>query len=687
MARLQTEVESFLLVGGERQARSWSSRVVEPAPTSPQAIAKGNLYVQLELGGEVAASPRLYRLLLNTIQGVYYDAAGGITGGITQAILAGHQAILEHNRVHPEEAQLGGVSCVVLRGEELYVGIGGPAMVLIGLPGQVEQFPSEISETVTPLGTPEAPAVELFRTNLQGEAMVIQVQSEWVARIPARKLAAVALAHEIRTAQDYLESLAPEDAAMGALFLRTRPAAAPSGAAAAVGPDEAVDGDEVTEPGPEAEAIAPTQEEIREPSEAPAEAPSDVVSATSLQVVPQPQDMEPARRRWPWLLVLLLPLLLIVVVSIGYYVQQRNLQREFDTLMQGGLAALEAARVQDIPADTARQQLSDAQERVDSALALKPGNEEALALGEQIQQTLDEINNIVPLYKLITLQPLGGADSDPGRVIVQGNRIYVLDQGSDQVLRFGFDPVSGLVTEGSSAVIAQRGQPLPDGQVVGELIDMTWAAAGGARQSSALLILDSNNNVLEVDDALGLRPLLVAGRDQWQAPRLISSYIGNLYVLDSGSGRILRYVPGSEGYNNPPESYFEGDATLDLSRVVSMAIDGNIWILYGDGTVQKFFGGRQEPLELQVPPNGPVAQPQALQAGSEAGAAQDLYIADSSQGRILAYDKDGNYLRQYRPADQGEQDKLRQMRDLQVEEIDRVFYILTTDGLYQTNIP
>jgi len=52
-------------------------------------VAKGNLYVLVELGGERPASPRLYRLLINTIQGVYYDSAGGITGGITEAILAG----------------------------------------------------------------------------------------------------------------------------------------------------------------------------------------------------------------------------------------------------------------------------------------------------------------------------------------------------------------------------------------------------------------------------------------------------------------------------------------------------------------------------------------------------------------------------------------------------------------------
>ena len=164
MARLQTTVDSLYIVDGHRQPRALNVRAVEPVASSPQAIAKGSLFVLLELGGDKQAQPALSRLVLNTIQGVYYDAAGGITGGLTEAILAAHQALVQHNAVHPEEAQLGGVSCAVLRGEELYVGVGGPAMVLVGSPQRVDQFPSEIGEDVIPLGSVDAPGIELFRS-------------------------------------------------------------------------------------------------------------------------------------------------------------------------------------------------------------------------------------------------------------------------------------------------------------------------------------------------------------------------------------------------------------------------------------------------------------------------------------------------------------------------------------------
>ena len=222
MARLQTTVDSLYIVDGHRQPRALNVRAVEPVASSPQAIAKGSLFVLLELGGDKQAQPALSRLVLNTIQGVYYDAAGGITGGLTEAILAAHQALVQHNAVHPDEAQLGGVSCAVLRGEELYVGVGGPAMVLVGSPQRVDQFPSEIGEDVTPLGGGDAPGIELFRSSIDSSALIIQLASEWVARVPAAKLATAAVAPDLPACLEYLEGLVPARAIFSAQAISVR---------------------------------------------------------------------------------------------------------------------------------------------------------------------------------------------------------------------------------------------------------------------------------------------------------------------------------------------------------------------------------------------------------------------------------------------------------------------------------
>lgn len=689
MARLQTTVDSLYIVDGHRQPRALNVRAVEPVASSPQAIAKGSLYVLLELGGEKPAPHALTRLVLNTVQGVYYDAAGGITGGLTEAILAAHQALVQHNAVHPDEAQLGGVSCAVLRGEELYVGVGGPAMVLVGSPGRVDQFPAEIGADVAPLGGDEVPAIELFRSSIDSGTLVIQLASEWVARLPAAKLATAAVAPDLAAALEYLEGLAPARAVFSVLGVSVRRAPAdvatgehPAASETAYGvpPGEVIVEDEAID--------LPLADEGQVADVAPVVAALPDSSPDERQAR-QAADSKPAKptRRWLWVLVLLVPLAIVVAIALGLWIQQRRIDQQVDSLMQGAQAALAAANEPGVLAETARQQLAEAENRVEQALALSPDIPQAVSLQADIQARLDEVNKVTPLYKLVTLQPLGGTGSDPSRLTVEGSRVYLLDQGLDRVMRYGLDEVSGLVPETSGGLVAERGQTLPDGQVVGEIVGMTWAEAGGDRRTSNLLILDSNRNLLEVDPATGVRPLAVANREQWVSPRAIAGYNGNFYLLDSGTGKILRYRPTADGYGNAPESYLEGDATLDFSNAIDMAIDGNIWVLYRDGTVQTFLEGRQQPFVLEPPPDGPIAEPQAIIAGSEAGTAQSLFIVDSAGSRILEYDKTGKYLRQYRPADMTDREKLRKMRALQVDEINKAFFILASDGLYRTDIP
>ena len=695
MARLQTTVDSLYIVDGHRQPRALNVRAVEPVASSPQAIAKGSLFVLLELGGDKQAQPALSRLVLNTIQGVYYDAAGGITGGLTEAILAAHQALVQHNAVHPDEAQLGGVSCAVLRGEELYVGVGGPAMVLVGSPQRVDQFPSEIGEDVTPLGSgDDAPGIELFRSSIDSGALIIQLASEWVARVPADKLATAAVAPDLPASLEYLEGLAPARAIFSAQAISVRRLQV------APAPDEPEYDEEGTPEAPAADGIVEEEAvalplagaalpvvDITAPAGSePTEAEPAASRPAERQARAPAQPPKPARR-WLWLLVLLVPLAIVAAIAVGLWVQQRQTEQQVQSLLQGAQAALQAANQQGVPPETARQQLADAQDRVLQALTLSPDIPQAISLQSDIQARLDEVNRVTPLYKLVTLQPLGGEGSDPSRLVVEGSRVYILDQGLDRVVRYGLDEVSGLVPETSGGLVAERGQTLPDGQLVGEIVGMTWGEAGGDRRTSNLLVLDSNRNLLEADPATGIKPLAVAGRDQWVSPRAIAGYNGNFYLLDSGSGKILRYRPTADGYSSPPENYLEGDATLDFSGAIDMAIDGNIWVLYRDGTVQTFLEGRQQPFVLETPPDGPIVEPQAIIVGSEAGTAQSLFIVDSGKSRILEYDKTGKYLRQYRPADLTDREKLRKMRALQVDEINQAFFVLGSDGLYQTDIP
>jgi DNA-binding beta-propeller fold protein YncE len=119
---------------------------------------------------------------------------------------------------------------------------------------------------------------------------------------------------------------------------------------------------------------------------------------------------------------------------------------------------------------------------------------------------------------------------------------------------------------------------------------------------------------------------------------------------------------------------------VDLAGVQSMTIDGNIWLLYADGRVLKFFAGEQKAFEIRNLPD-PLRGPTALAAPVDGN---QIYIADAGNGRIIELDKDGLFQRQLRPS-QG--DVLRGMRYLTLDATTGRFYILTGDKLYRADLP
>ena len=71
-------------------------------------------------------------------------------------------------------------------------------------------------------------------------------------------------------------------------------------------------------------------------------------------------------------------------------------------------------------------------------------------------------------------------------------------------------------------------------------------------------------------------------------------------------------------------------------------IDGNVWLLFADGRLLKFYGGEQKPFELKGLPD-----PLSARAGSPQADGDLIYIADSGNGRILEFTKDGQFQRQF----------------------------------------
>lgn len=118
--------------------------------------------------------------------------------------------------------------------------------------------------------------------------------------------------------------------------------------------------------------------------------------------------------------------------------------------------------------------------------------------------------------------------------------------------------------------------------------------------------------------------------------RALASYGGNAYVVQGRD--IVKYSPSSYGASNylVEDESLTGDAT-------SVAIDGSVYVLYSDGSAQKFLRGSDTGFSLQSP-STPLGDTSLLYTTSELSS---LYILDPGNKRLVVYDKDGVYESMY----------------------------------------
>ncbi len=159
----------------------------------------------------------------------------------------------------------------------------------------------------------------------------------------------------------------------------------------------------------------------------------------------------------------------------------------------------------------------------------------------------------------------------------------------------------------------------------------------------------------------------------WKEGKLLSAFAGNLYLLDSEG--IWRYQTTETGFSEKQKWFGEG-VSVDLSEVVFMAIDGSIWLLRQDGKILKFSQGSPEAFGIGGL-DKPFSSPSVIYADSEA---ENLYILDKGNSRIVVLTKDGEYQGQYI------WEGLKEVSDMVVSEAEKKIFLLSGEKIYQIDI-
>ena len=381
-------------------------------------------------------------------------------------------------------------------------------------------------------------------------------------------------------------------------------------------------------------------------------------------------------RFWLLLSLIVIPLLIVGLVLAMLFYRAQAAQRQFTERLDGARTAIIEAEGLTDEAQIA-QRLSGAKDFLDKARATKPDDEELTQLDSRYQALLDKIEKVTPLYGILPMYPFQQPGHSVAHVLVGGDALFVLDRGRGEVNRFQLSQLGDSVTFDKAVV--KKGDQL-DGKIVGDLLDVAWVEATVPNQRSKVLAMDAANSLVGYDLTWGATRLPLGGSAKLVRPALIASYGGNLYVVDVGASQIWRFRPGANGYEEEPEPYFADGKQVNLNGVQAMAIDGNIWLLFTDGRLLKFFTGDQRPFELHGVPGG-ISAPTSLAVPLEGDL---LYILDAGNGRIVEVTKEGEFMRQFRPRDSA---FLRNAKSMYLSETAEKLYLVTPDQLYAADLP
>jgi hypothetical protein len=158
----------------------------------------------------------------------------------------------------------------------------------------------------------------------------------------------------------------------------------------------------------------------------------------------------------------------------------------------------------------------------------------------------------------------------------------------------------------------------------------------------------------------------------------VQGYSNKLYVLDAAQNQIWRYTRRRDKFD-AAEAW---NINADVKNGVSLAIDGNIYVLNSDGSITKIFSGNKQDFPIKKQPINPPTKPTKI--FTELDMSQ-IYVLEPSTSRIFIYYKDertggATYSSQLVFED------LTDLRDLYVDKDTNKLYLLDATKVYTVGL-
>jgi len=362
---------------------------------------------------------------------------------------------------------------------------------------------------------------------------------------------------------------------------------------------------------------------------------------------------------------------ILVILSVSWSLSsERNSVKleEVKTVLASVQENIDVAKLRRNIGDktTAYERLTEAEQMANDLVKSGLALEEADARIAEIKSIRDELDNIRRFTELTPVADISakdaavslvGLDDFHGRKIAyDAHNLFdiTLDEVSDPAV---IDAISAIR---SGTYFADR-DSLVFTTVDGKVIE--W-------RDGALTIADTED-------------------ETWKSSVDIGTYASFIYLLDPVNNQIWKYNRKRDSYSGATDY----NQNADLTKAVSLTIDGDIWVLANDNDADmsndiiRIRKGEKQALTIKDLPEDVMDSPSKIYTNENM---KFVYVLDQNNGRVLRFYKD--------PPDAGVDNKqliyntqylfegMTDLRDFWVDDAEQKMSIITAQGLYEVSI-
>ncbi len=703
---LEALVGHVFVVGGRAVSTQPPGALVQLPPKKPQRGREQDTFFTLVTpAGMNQGQASLYEQLARLAADWYFRSSGGVTSGLREAVAAVNSHLIEHNQAAGQRYEANMI-CLVFRGREAYVARAGSCLCLFRQGEGFLTFPDDLRDEYAlnslPLGYSPVPDIKLAHYDVApGHVMVLS--DAGLAKADRGQLRAALGASGVQAVMEPLKTLGgsklqamviefvsidtPDPAVVkpepGAKITRSSrapavPSASPLMQADKAPPERARVVGNVANVAPAiagsstagmatAEPLPPVSEIVAETgrtaNRAGRRAAGGLFSFLSViagglsavldRLLPEPEENTP---RIPAMMAAALAILVPVVVVfivVALRLSQVDVTQFEQTVHEVEIAADQAATIPLTDVDRAKTAWLGVLQRVDTVETNsgRTGDPTLARIRARAQFVLDTYARVTRR----TVTPLRSFNEGTklmGPIIRGGVDMYTMDVNNSAIYRDTLNQNSNSIATRATQPVVQQGQAVGT-RSVRKLLAMTWMAEGGVQRANVLAALDSQGLLVTYSPTFApatSQPL--PGADRWGRPNAMTTWNRRLYVLDPDANQIWRYIPEGDAYPTPPEEYFDTEYRPDLKTAVDLAIDsnGNVFVLFSNGTLKKFNAGTEQRFEYSGMPDGGPKSANAMFLDNNASLPA-IYISDPVDMSIFEITLGGTFQHRYRAAD------------------------------------